>query len=505
MHKFGLNTLSNVFARIWSILAIYIFIPFYIDILGESAYGLVSFFATLQSALNILGIGLANTLRREFATGEDAEINNIRKYKLLRSIELLYFGISIIIILICLYGADFISNNWLNTELLDKNMVSTVISLMGISIALQLIANLYAGCLMGLEHQVQANILCIIWSVAKNVGSLGVLILIESDLRLFYGWHIVTDMVYLILLRISVIRHLKIKKSCRWNLYDLKNISSIWKYTLGILFISLVALVNRQLDKVIISKFLTLTELGAYNAATTLGNLTSIIPAAIYTAIFPRFTKEVTTGNTVQLLVDFKVTNKIVNIITSCMTAFIGMFSVQLIKIWTGSDIYVNLLNIVGFLVIFSVGVTELQQIPYALALAHGNTKINVFVGGLFIPIVAITTFVGIRNNGLMGAGIVYATMAFLQTVVYVFCVYKKYIYKMPLMYIIKDAFTPFLAALFLAYICRSMIEKMTNSFVLQCIMGIIFGSIVLFLLLFLFAGKDIRKIFSIMKKNELE
>ena len=63
-----------------------------------------------------------------------------------------------------------------------------------------------------------------------------------------------------------------------------------------------------------------------------LGNLTAVIPAAIYTAIFPRFTRSVTTGATEQLLRDFKIVNRIVNISIACLMSFIGLFSVQLIN-----------------------------------------------------------------------------------------------------------------------------------------------------------------------------
>lgn len=501
MHKFSLNTVSNLFSRLWSMLAIYIFIPFYINELGESAYGLVSFFATLQSTLNVLGLGLANTLRREFAAGADNELNSIRKYKLLRSVELLYFGIGIVIVLICSLGSDFISNNWLNIEQLNPNMVSTVIMLMGISIALQLIANLYAGCLFGLEYQVQANMLCVMWSLGKNVGALGVLVLIQPDLRLFYSWHIITDILYLILLRVSVKKRIRIESRGKWKMHDLQNLSTIWKYTVGILFISLVALVNRQLDKVIISKFLSLTELGAYNAATTLGNLTSIVPAAVYTAIFPRFTKAVTTGNREQLIGEFKLTNRIVNIFTSCMIAFIGMFSVPLVRVWTGSEIYAGLLYFVGGLVVFAAGMTELQQIPYSLALAHGNTKINVFVGGIFIPIVAITTVLGIKNNGLVGAGMVYAITAFAQTFVYVFLVYQKYVENPPILYIIKDTIIPLLVALVMAFFCKSIIGEFIKSFILQCALGVISGGVSLIFMFLIFARKDVLNLVSTIKK----
>ena len=463
MKRFGLNTISNIIARLWSMVAIYLFIPFYISILGESAYGLVSFFATLHSALSILGLGLSNTLRREYALGNQSEENRQRKYNLLRSVEVIYLGIGILIFLLCFAGAGFISNHWLNIEALPASLVETVISLMGVSISLQLISNLYAGCLFGLEHQVQANILCVLWSAAKNIGALAVIYFIAPDLRWFYGWHIVTDFIYLVSLRICVKKHLAITQKQKWSFRDMRNLSTIWGYTLGLFLISMIALVNRQLDKIVISKFLTLTELGAYTSSTTLGNLSAIIPAAIYTAIFPRFTKSVSAGATEKLLRDFNV-------------------------------------HVVGCLVVFAVGITEFQQIPYALALAHGNTKINVLVGAIFIPILGVSTWFAIKNYGLLGAGLVYFITASTQTLLYEYLVYRKYAAASPVKLVLKDTLFPVAVSFASAYISRRLIIGIVRSVLIQCVLAVFAGALTLALMLFFMSGKDLKMLIQEIK-----
>lgn len=500
MKRFGLNTISNIIARLWSMVAIYLFIPFYISILGESAYGLVSFFATLHSALSILGLGLSNTLRREYALGNQSEENRQRKYNLLRSVEVIYLGIGILIFLLCFAGAGFISNHWLNIEALPASLVETVISLMGVSISLQLISNLYAGCLFGLEHQVQANILCVLWSAAKNIGALAVIYFIAPDLRWFYGWHIVTDFIYLVSLRICVKKHLAITQKQKWSFRDMRNLSTIWGYTLGLFLISMIALVNRQLDKIVISKFLTLTELGAYTSSTTLGNLSAIIPAAIYTAIFPRFTKSVSAGATEKLLRDFNVANRIVNITIACFISFIGLFSVQLIRVWTGSQIYADMLHVVGCLVVFAVGITEFQQIPYALALAHGNTKINVLVGAIFIPVLGVFTWFAIKNYGLLGAGLVYFITASAQTLLYEYLVYRKYAAASPVKLVLKDTLFPVAVSFASAYISRRLIIGIVRSVLIQCVLAVFAGALTLALMLFFMSGKDLKMLIQEIK-----
>ena len=277
-----------------------------------------------------------------------------------------------------------------------------------------------------------------------------------------------------------------------WRLNNTSNLQKIWKYALGILFISLIALVNKQLDKVVISKYLTLTELGAYNVATTLGGAAGIIPSALYTSVFPRFTKDATGGNKDKLVRNFKTVNKVVNIFLSCMGGFLAVYSLPLIEMWTGSKSYISILGSVGLLVVLAVTAIEFQQIPYALALAHGNTKINVFVGGVFIPIVAISTFFAIKYFGLVGAGAIYFIMMAMQTFLYEYLVYKNYITEHPLKLIFSDTVLPLLVALVIAFISRVVIDTATHNAIIMSVYAVCVGGITAFLMYMAYGRKEL-------------
>lgn len=503
MNKIVLNTIMNIIARIWSMVSIYIFVPQYIKLLGETSYGLVSFFTTLQTAFNILGLGLTNTLKREFAVGDSSQENKIRKYKLLRSIELIYFVISALIFLICFWGSGQIATNWLNIENLEPSTVSRVISLMGLSIAIQLVANLYSGGLFGINYQLLANNSCIIWSAAKYIGSLVLIWVVRPDLILFYGWHVVCDLVYCIFLRIKTIQKLGLERNTKkWIIKDIGCIRGVWKYTCGVLLISFIALVNRQFDKVIISNHLTITELGAYNVATTLGSLTSIIPTAIYISVFPVFTQYATMGEKDKLRNIFLDFSKVINIVLSCMIAFVSVFSETLIKVWTGSDNYSQILGPVSILVILSVGFVEYQELPYALAMAHGNTRYNVFVGGGSILVTILATFYGIKNYGLLGAGLVTMLLMFFQTIIYVFLVYRKYIYDRPYKIILLEIVIPLIISMVIAYMLKTIFGALELNAFIVAILAVVFGAITLIIELYVMGRREVKTTIQNLRKD---
>ena len=483
--KVGANMMSNIVAKLWSMVSIYLFIPLYINILGEAAYGLVSIFATLQATLSLLGLGLANTLGREFATGDDGEENRDRKYKLLRSVELIYLGIGIIISLLCIFGSDFIANDWLNIENLEPVLVSRVISLMGISIALQLIAHMYSGCLLGMEHQVLANVFCIVWSALKSIGSLLIIWLIEPNLTYFYGWNVFIDLIYVLTLRVWI--RIKCPSKAKWKISDLSNLKQIWRYTLGILVISFISLINRQFDKLIISKYLSLTDVGAYNVANTLGSITAIIPSAIYTTMFPKFTNYATTGKTEILQREFIKINKLVNLVLMCMGAYISVYALQLIYVWTGSQVYQSALGMTGAIVVLAVMFSEIQEIPYALALSNGNTRLNVFVGLIFLPFVLIITLFSVKFYGLVGAGVVYLIMMLGQSILYQVLICKKYVPGKALKVLLLDTLLPFVISFVVAVLTSLIVAKITTNALLQSLSAVLFGIITLALLYLIF------------------
>src|SRR6185312_2390283 len=100
-------------ARAWSALLLLGLVPFYVKFLGVEAYGVVGAFVTLQSFISLLDLGLGPTLTRELArtSGSPANAQNMRN--LLRTLEAIYLGSAILIVLIVWALAPLIAHHWL--------------------------------------------------------------------------------------------------------------------------------------------------------------------------------------------------------------------------------------------------------------------------------------------------------------------------------------------------------------------------------------------------------
>ena len=61
------NVIANYMGQGWAALMAIAFLPFYVASLGFEAYGLIDFFAVLQSILAVFDFGISATLMRECA------------------------------------------------------------------------------------------------------------------------------------------------------------------------------------------------------------------------------------------------------------------------------------------------------------------------------------------------------------------------------------------------------------------------------------------------------
>lgn len=492
-NKVTINTIANLISKLWGFISIFIFIPFYIDLLSNEEYGLVTFFVTFQAVIQLLGLGLSNTLRREFARdNSDLEVKT-SQYMNLRNIETIYIIIGVIFVLFSLVYSKSIATNWLNLIDLNVEYVSRIISLMSISIALQFLGHLWNGALIGLEYQIEANVYSVIWSILKSVGSLLILMFYSQNLIYFYSWHILTDILYILILRLSIIRHLNLPVKIKWSIKEFKYMKHIWKYAMGVFIISLISLVTRQFDKILISRYLTLNELAIYNTIQTLGKVIIIIISSVSIAQFSNFTKLYTTKDYQKLKNNFMFSFQFTALILIAIATYLAYFSDQLVLFWTNNLEFSIESKKFGYLIILGSLFLALQELPYYFLLAQGNTKINNILGIIFLPVIIILDIILIDKFGLFGASIVYFGIMFLQFITYIAIVYKKFIVGNFILWIVKVIVTPFIIVFISAFIVDKILVFLNLNIFYNIIIIILSGGISLLILLLLFERRRLK------------
>ena len=117
------NTIANYIGQFYNMFIGIAILPAYMTYLGAEAFGLIGFFTMLSAWMMLLDVGLSATISRQSASLKHSLEQMIEFKHILRSVEAVFFVIALVIVFGVFISDDWIANNWLKIETLDKNEV----------------------------------------------------------------------------------------------------------------------------------------------------------------------------------------------------------------------------------------------------------------------------------------------------------------------------------------------------------------------------------------------
>ena len=387
-HKLKFNVLANAAGFSWLALIQIALIPVSIAFMGIEAYGLLGFYVTMQAILQVFDLGLTPTINREIARLSTISQGNIEIRCFVRTLEYFYWPIGILIGISIMAAAPYISTDWVQAATLPEETVREAILLMGGLMLVQWPARLYIGGLMGTQKQVLANGLQIGLSILVDGGAILVLWLISPTITAFLKWQIFAGLIRFVFLRKTLWNNLPVSdESPR---FEFARLRAVWNFAAGMSGITLTAIVLTQFDRVVLSKLLPLEQFGYYMVAVTAAHGLLIIVNPVFNAVFPRFSALITAGRKDQLIKLYHLSAQVMAVLIFPSGIMLCFFSRELLMIWTGNaELARNAWAILCLLVVGRI-LNGLMHIPYALQLAHGVTRltlyVNIFLLLLFVP-----------------------------------------------------------------------------------------------------------------------
>lgn len=399
------NVFANLLGNAWGVISIFLFIPFYISILGIEAYGLVGFYATLIGVLSLADMGITVTLKREIAI-QSAVGNFSRMIDILRTYEIIYGLISLFIALFIWVSAPLIASYWLHASSFSSNEVILAIRLMGITVALQLLSGLFIGGIMGLQHQVLANFFNIGVGALRGVGAILVLWLISPTIFAFYIWQLLSNIIYLVISRYKLWDMISTGSERFRGHFKWEVVRDTGRFALSMVSMTFIGVLLNQTDKLVVSKFTSLQMFSYYSLAGTLASVPILLAGAIGSAVFPRFTEIVALANKDSLKEVYNQACEIVGILVIPSGLVLVFFSNQFIFAWTGSSLIATNAMLTASLLLLGQILQSITIVPYNFALAHGNVKFSQKLGLLSIMLITPLLLTLTLKYGILGAGI---------------------------------------------------------------------------------------------------
>lgn len=389
-------------------------IPMYLKHMGSEGFGLVSFFISLQMVLHVLDFGLSATINREVSSRlfDKSQLQELRNT--VASIERLYIAVAFTIGLFFLTTSDFITTKWLHLE--DPTDARLSVILLGAVVAARWPVSMYMGVLRGAERQVLLNILALSFNLAKTGGAILVIVYFSNNVSAYAAWQLAITSIEVLAFHKYAWKTLASDQSDR-SIASLRHIKRLFHFTAGIATASITAAVIKQSDKLVLSKYLPLGELGNYYSAVFVTTGIGILVSSVVSAYYPIFSKLHAQKNLGLLEIKFHETAKLVSLSISPLIAALFFFSDEILKIWLGSKELANNigtpLKILALATLLNAMMQPIQNMLFASGITWLSAANNFVALIFFVPTLIYLTL----NHGIDGAAtawLIYNTMYFI-------------------------------------------------------------------------------------------
>lgn len=460
------NVIANYLGQGWTALMSLAFVPQYIHYLGIEAYGVIGVYAVLQAWLSLLDMGMTPTLGREMArfTGGAHSAQSIRN--LLRSIEWIVVGIAGVMAAIVWASSGWLASDWLRVEKLSMVVIAQAFALMGLVTALRFVEGIYRSSLAGLQRQVLLNGLSALLATLRGLGAVGVLIWVAPTLEAFFLWQAGVSLLNIVLLAVATYRLLPLGQT--HSHFQWQTLLPIWRFAGGMLGITVMSLLLTQVDKVILSRLLTLTEYGYYTLAAAVAGTIFMFIGPIAQAWYPRFCALHAANQTVQLAASYHQATQLVTVTAGSVAVVVALFSRELLFLWTqNSELAARAAPITSLLILGNL-LNGFMTLPYQMQLAHGWTSLTVKIN-LAIVLVIVPSLIWITPRwGALGAASVWVGINAFYVLVAVQFMYRTILCSDKWRWYIRDLILPLLAAILVAGVTRWYFFVPSNSIIVQ-------------------------------------
>ncbi len=409
------NLIANYLGQGWTALIGLAFIPLYIKYIGIEAYGLIGLFAVLQAWFTMLDMGLTPTLSREMArfTGGDYTAESIRD--LLRSIELIAFGIALFIAGGVALGSGWIATSWLQAESLPVDVVAQAFVIMGLVAALRFLEGIYRSCIVGLQRQVLLNVITSVLATVRALGALAILAWVSPTIEAFFLWQGLMSFVTVVMLAIAT--YAMLPGAERGARFSLPVLSGVWRFAGGMLGITFLATLLSQSDKILLSKLLSLSEYGYYTLAVAVSAAVFILIIPITQALYPRLCELHAQGDMSAIASLYHQGAQFVSVVAGSAAIVLILFAETFLHLWTQDpDLAQRVAPLLSLLMLGNL-LNGLMGVPYQTQLAHGWTSLAVRVNFVAVCVIVPAILWVTPRFGAEGAAWVWVSLNALRLI----------------------------------------------------------------------------------------
>ena len=370
MARWRRNTIANYVGTAWTGVARLAAIPLYIKFFGIEAFGLIAFYMSLQAILSGADFGLAPTLSRVLAkwTAEPGKIQSPRR--VFASLERLGIGAAALLFIAVMLCARYLAFDWLRLVHFSPITAEYAIMLMGAVGACRWMTNLYRGGLFGLQRQILLNALQSGFATLRWFGALVPLLLMPFGLVGFFWLQLTVAIIELMTYRVLLLRYVPGRSDGAWT--SAFALGGNGRFAGAMSALSVFGLILGQMDKIVLSRVLPLTQFAYYSLATSIATVFVAIASPILNSSYPHLTELVARREQESLIRSYHHATQLVALLLIPAAITFCYVSPMVISLWTGSGAIATQIDGIAALLVLASAVHGMAYMPYALEMANG-------------------------------------------------------------------------------------------------------------------------------------
>lgn len=393
------SLVASITGRALTALLALLALPVYVGFLGIEAYGVIGLFASLQVLVAFMDLGLGTALTRQLAaSAEPGSRADARDTAL--SFEVAYVALAVLAGAVLVFAAPWVATNWVNPTFLTAAEVSRALQLAGLSLACGWPANLYGAGLAGLHRQSQLA-LSTAGFAALRVG-LSVAFLVQvPTLESFFWAQVVASLLQSIAMRRQLWAALALpghRSQLQWSALRRSG-----RFAGGMTAITICSIMLVQMDKLILSYLLRLSDFGVYVIAGSVATGLYVLISPVFTVMYPRISALWSANDVAGVTELYHVSSQAMAVLVLPLAAIMACFPARTLFVLTGDAAISQQGAWILVFLVLGAALNGVLNMPYALQLAAGWTGLSVWINAISVVLLAPATWWAATRYGAVG------------------------------------------------------------------------------------------------------
>jgi O-antigen/teichoic acid export membrane protein len=438
------NIVANFVGYGWRALVALAFVPMYIRYLGIESYALIGVFTILLASLSVVDTGLRATLAREMArfAGGASDATAVRD--VLRTIEVLVLAFGSLAALAIGAASGHLAA-WVHPEHLPPQTVTLAFATMGVVMMLAFCEGMYLGCLSGLQRQVIENTITTAVGTVRSLGAVAVIAFISPTIEAFFVWQATVSVMSIAVAATAVYRVLPAGGRPARPSRDVVN--SLWRFAGGMTAVSFVWFLSTQIDKLVLSRALSMSDFGYYTLAASVAGVIGMPARLVNAAFWPRLTQLAARGDETGAREVYHTAAQVVTVLAATAAGMAAAFSRDLLLLWTGDPALSGAVApLLGVLALGAL-VQSMLIVPCHMQLAYGWTKLAVVAGSVSVCLMTPALLWVIPRYGTVGAAWSFGAVMLVYTALAVMPMHRRILRGEATRWLFSDVLAPGLGA----------------------------------------------------------